>query len=126
MDGLRQDHGGGFEDRGGNYATLEEVVKRWIEHEEISENYEILGVEMEFSLPMEDGEFPFVVDLLIRDAQGRIFVVDHKTAYYLYDDEKTDLMPQIPKYIGALPVLLSPPVPNGCSTVSGSVEGYGG
>jgi hypothetical protein len=95
----------GYEDRGGNYATLEEVVSRWLEHEEISENYEILGVEMEFSLPMDDGEFPFVVDLIIRDEQDRIYVVDHKTAYYLYDDEKTDLMPQIPKYIGALRAL---------------------
>lgn len=96
----------GFEDRGGNYASLEEVVGRFLDNEEISDRFEILGVEMEFNLPSDEGDFPFVVDLLVRDLKtGLIYVVDHKTAYHLYDSEQTDLMPQIPKYVGALRAL---------------------
>lgn len=95
----------GFEDRGGNYATLDEVMQRWIENERFSEDYEILGVEMEFNLGLEEGEFPFVVDLLIRDRRGLIYAVDHKTGYYLYTPEQVELMPQLPKYVGALRAL---------------------
>lgn len=95
----------GFEERLGSYASLEEIVHRWLDNETISQEYEILGVEMEFNLVTDEGDFPFVVDLLIRGADGLIYVVDHKTGYYLYTEEQTELMPQIPKYIGALRAL---------------------
>jgi len=96
----------GFEEAGGQKATLETVVHRWIDNETLSEDYEILGVEQEFNLQSDEGEFPFIVDLLVRDRRtGLVYVVDHKTGYYLYRPEYTDLMPQVPKYIGALRAL---------------------
>lgn len=96
----------GYEEAGGQKATLETVVHRWIDNETLSEDYEVLGVEMEFNLQSEEGDFPFVVDLLLRHRRtGLIYVVDHKTGYYLYKPEQTELMPQIPKYIGALRAL---------------------
>lgn len=94
----------GFENRGGNYVDLDVLISRWIDNETISEEYTILGVEEEFNLSTEDGDFPFIVDL--RVSRGGVeFVVDHKTAYYLYTEEDIELMPQIPKYVGALRAL---------------------
>jgi hypothetical protein len=95
-----------FEDRGGNYATLEEVKNRFLDNETLSDDHDILGVEMEFNLQTEDGEFPFKVDILVRERDtGLIYVVDNKTGYYLYTEEQTEIMPQIPKYVGALRAL---------------------
>lgn len=96
----------GFEEGGSRKATLEEVVKRWIDNETLSEDYDILAVEEEFSLQTDEGSFPFVVDLIVRHKKTRlVYVVDHKTGYYLYRPDQTDLMPQIPKYIAALRAL---------------------
>lgn len=93
----------GYEEPGGRKADLETVVKRWLDNETLSEDYEILGVEQEFNLATDDGEFPFIIDLILRHrTTGLIYVVDHKTAYFLYKEENVDLMPQIPKYIGGL------------------------
>jgi hypothetical protein len=98
--------GEGWEEAGGRKATLDEVCRRFFDNEVISEEYEILAVEEEFNLETDEGEFPFVVDLIVRHKEtGLVYVVDHKTAFYLYDQEKTGLMPQIPKYIGALRAL---------------------
>lgn len=96
----------GFEDRGGNYATLEEVKNRFLDNETLSEDHDILGVEMEFNLETDEGQFPFKVDLLIRERDtGLIYCVDNKTGYYLYTEEQTEIMPQIPKYVAALRAL---------------------
>lgn len=96
----------GWEEAGGRKATFEEIVRRFLDNEVISAEYEILAVEEEFNLETDEGEFPFIVDLIVRHKEtGLVYVVDHKTAFYLYDLEKTGLMPQIPKYIGALRAL---------------------
>lgn len=96
----------GWEEAGGRKATFEEIVRRFLDNEVISAEYEILAVEQEFNLETDEGEFPFVVDLIIRHKEtGLVYVVDHKTAFYLYDEDQTGLMPQIPKYIGALRAL---------------------
>ena len=67
--------------------------------------WRILAVEAEFSLIYDtetDSKYPFVVDLLVQDPEGRYVVIDHKFVYDFYTPEQTDLQPQIPKYIGAL------------------------
>jgi len=65
----------------------------------------ILAVEAEFSLIYDENtqsSYPFVVDMIVKDTEGRYVVVDHKFVYDFYTPEQTDLQPQIPKYIGAL------------------------
>lgn len=70
----------------------------------VRQGYEILAVEKEFNLVYdEEGHgYPFVIDLIVRDPNGLIAVVDHKFMYDFFSDEETDLLPQIPKYVGAL------------------------
>jgi hypothetical protein len=65
----------------------------------------ILAVEAEFSLIYDEDKqssYPFVVDMIVQDTEGRYVVIDHKFVYDFYTPEQTDLQPQIPKYIGAL------------------------
>lgn len=74
----------------------------------VKEGYQILGVEADFNLLYDeeaDSHYPFVVDLIVRDPDGKIVVVDHKFVYDFYNTDATDLQPQIPKYIGALRAL---------------------
>jgi hypothetical protein len=71
----------------------------------VQNGWRILAVEAEFSLIYDtetDSKYPFVVDLLVQDPEGRYVVIDHKFVYDFYTPEQTDLQPQIPKYIGAL------------------------
>jgi hypothetical protein len=71
----------------------------------VNNGWRILAVEAEFSLIYDtetDSRYPFVVDLLVQDPEGRYVVIDHKFVYDFYTPEQTDLQPQIPKYIGAL------------------------
>lgn len=74
----------------------------------IKNNYEILAVEADFNLLYDedsDSHYPFVVDLIVRDPDGKMVVVDHKFVYDFYTIEASDMQPQIPKYIGALRAL---------------------
>ncbi len=68
--------------------------------------FEILAVEKEFTLDLGNGgAYSFVIDLIVRDPRGKMVVVDHKFTYDFYSDTDIALMPQIPKYIGALRAL---------------------
>jgi hypothetical protein len=99
----------GYEDAP-NRATLYDMLF----HEEwgyfanefmVKNGWRILAVEAEFSLVYDketDSRYPFVVDLVAEDPQGRWVVIDNKFVYDFYTPGQTDLQPQIPKYIGAL------------------------
>lgn len=102
----------GYED-GSNRAKLEHILF----HEEygyfaneflVNNGWRILGVEAEFNLLYDEdteASYPFVVDLIVQDPEGRYVVIDHKFVYDFYTPSQTDLQPQIPKYIGALRAL---------------------
>src|SRR5690606_2986563 len=47
-------------------------------------------------------QYPFVVDLIAVDPEGRTVVIDHKCVYDFYSGEDTDLLSQLPKYLAAL------------------------
>ena len=47
-------------------------------------------------------DYPFKPDLIITDPVGNLWVWDHKFVYNFYTEKEIKLMPQIPKYIGAL------------------------
>jgi hypothetical protein len=71
----------------------------------VRNGWAIMAVEAEFSLTYDtelQSTYPFVVDLIVQDPEGRYVVIDHKFVYDLYTPSQTDLQPQIPKYIGAL------------------------
>lgn len=98
-------------------APLRLILEKYLQQEPFIDNqwmgegtglYKILAVEKEFNLewdPETGASYPFVIDLIVEDPEGRHVVVDNKFLYDLYRDEDTDLMPQIPKYIGALRAL---------------------
>jgi CRISPR/Cas system-associated exonuclease Cas4 (RecB family) len=99
----------GYEDAN-NRAELHDVLF----HEEwgyfanefmVKNGWRVLAVEQEFNLlynEQTDSRYPFVVDMIMEDKDGKIVVIDHKFVYDFYTPEQTDLQPQIPKYIGAL------------------------
>jgi hypothetical protein len=69
----------------------------------VRQGWEILAVEKEFNLEYDEGKgYPFVVDLIARDPQGLMVVIDHKFQYDFFSENEVDLLPQIPKYIAAL------------------------
>lgn len=111
-DELEKMYEDGFEDAD-NRATLREVMENYLKREPFIDRswsddrrpYLILAVEAEFRLEWDEetgASYPFVVDLLVRAPSGEIQVVDHKFVYDFYSIESMQLMPQIPKYIGAL------------------------
>ena len=66
-------------------------------------------VEHEFRLKFMVGDieyvYPFKPDVIMRDPAGNLWVWDHKFVYNFYTQEEINLLPQIPKYIGALRAL---------------------
>ena len=71
----------------------------------VKNGWRVLAVEAEFSLIYDtetQSSYPFVIDMLVQDPEGKYVVIDHKFVYDFYTPEQTDLQPQIPKYIGAL------------------------
>lgn len=74
----------------------------------LNNGWRVLAVEAEFNLQYDDeteASYPFVVDMIVEDPDGKYVVIDHKFVYDFYTPAQTDLQPQIPKYIGALRAL---------------------
>ena len=66
-------------------------------------DWKILGVEKRLVTKVSDTlYFPFIVDLILRDPDNNIVVVDHKFTKDFYKPWNLDINPQIPKYIAAL------------------------
>lgn len=106
----------GFQDSD-RRAPLRLIIEKYLQREPFIDNswredddrqWLIMAVEKEFNLewdPENHSQYPFVIDLIVKDPDGYTIVVDHKGVYDLYRFEDTHLMPQIPKYIGALRAL---------------------
>lgn len=63
----------------------------------------VLGVEQEYMLSIWDGlDFPVVIDLVIQDMWGKIWVIDHKIMYDFMSYEDSELQSQLPKYVAAM------------------------
>lgn len=98
-------------------APLRLIIEKYLEREPFIDNswredddrqWLVMAVEKEFSLVWDDetnAQYPFVIDLIMKDPDGYTIVVDNKGVYDLYSYDDTQLMPQIPKYIGALRAL---------------------
>ena len=72
----------------------------------IRQGWKPIHVEETFRLRMEfeNGTFvyPFKPDVIMADQAGNLWVWDHKFVYNFYSPTEINLLPQIPKYIGAL------------------------
>lgn len=98
-------------------APLRLIIEKYLQREPLIDNtwredddrqWLIMAVEKEFRLewdPESKSSYPFVIDLIAKDPEGYVTVIDNKGVYDLYSYEKIELMPQIPKYIGALRAL---------------------
>jgi hypothetical protein len=76
-----------------------------------AKNWRVLAVEAEYRLPVGIDEatglekvFAFTVDLLV-EINGAIVAIDHKFSADAYSDDRCNIEPQIPMYIGALRAL---------------------
>lgn len=98
-------------------APLRLIIEKYLQREPFIDNawredddrqWLVMAVEKEFSLIWDDetnAQYPFIIDLIMKDPDGYTIVVDNKGVYDLYSYDNTQLMPQIPKYIGALRAL---------------------
>lgn len=72
-------------------------------NQERDETWDILEVEKEYRIPVGDDFFVHMyIDLIVRIPGQGIAVVDHKFTYDFLDDDIKDIIPQLPRYIGAL------------------------
>lgn len=96
----------GFEDDD-RKKPLTEIIATYLENEPfVLKGWLILAVEREFVLEYgPDKRFPFVIDLIANDPDGKTVVVDHKFVYDFYTYNDAALQPQIPLYIGGLRAL---------------------
>lgn len=67
----------------------------------------VQAVELKIALEMELDDdtiyqYPFVVDMIAIDPDGKTVIIDHKYIYDFYGGGDTDLLSQLPKYLGAL------------------------
>ena len=79
-----------------------ELTKPWMEQIWPKLGWKVLAVEKEFRLTIEEGLiYPFKVDAII-ERRGEMMIVDHKFVADPYNDTTIRLMPQMPRYIGAM------------------------
>lgn len=90
---------------GRNSALVDEIAKLFgfFVQADLFRGWDILAVEKEFVCQITDDlALPFVVDAVMRDKERKTCVVDWKFTYDFYSQRHVSMMPQIPKYIGAL------------------------
>lgn len=78
------------------------LVIPWMENIFPTLGWKIVDVEREFRLEIEPGLiYPMKVDAIV-EIRGELVIVDHKFVADPYGPEVIRLMPQVPRYIGAL------------------------
>jgi hypothetical protein len=88
--------------------SIEEALFTWYFPNEtvVSNGMTVQAVEYKVALEMELDEdtiyqYPFVVDLIALDRDGKTVIIDHKFIYDFYSGDDIDLLTQMPKYLGA-------------------------
>lgn len=72
----------------------------------VRKGFLVLGSEVAHNLKLtDDVSYTFIVDLVVKTPAGDIVVVDHKNQYDFLTEAEAKLLPQIPKYVGALRAL---------------------
>ena len=101
---------GGYEDLDDRKAPLKFILFDWYFPNEplVKEGFLIQAVETEFVLEYDTEaqlRFPIRADLIVVSPEGKTVIVDHKFVGQFYSDTDTELMGQVPKYIGGLRAL---------------------
>jgi hypothetical protein len=95
----------GWEDRD-DRMPLKEILRRYVSLEPFTrQGWLIIAVEAEYLLeydPDTQSRFRFVIDLVAEDPEGKVAIIDHKTAYDFFKPEAANIQGQVPKYIGAM------------------------
>lgn len=74
----------------------------WIDNIWPTLGWKIVSVEEKFQIEVESGLiYPLKADLIV-DIRGSLVLVDHKFTYDAYGDTVIRLLPQMPRYAGAL------------------------
>jgi RecB family exonuclease len=63
----------------------EALVEAYLEYYDEDRGWEVLHVEEQFSIELGRHTITFTPDLIVRDASGQVWIVDHKTAASLPD-----------------------------------------
>ncbi len=77
------------------------VIGFWEHNKEQISGWNIVGVEKEYRLPIDDFIYAFTVDLVIHTGYA-YEPIDWKFTQDFYNRTMIDLLPQVPKYIGAM------------------------
>lgn len=74
----------------------------WIDNIWPGLGWKVVAVEEKTSIPVTDGlVYPFKYDLLV-EIRGELVLVDHKFTYDAYSEQTIKVLPQMPRYAGAL------------------------
>lgn len=85
------------------------ILPRFVEEvavPELNAGWRVKAVEVTYRLEIQTKMgrmvYPFTPDLIMRSPQHENVLTDHKFVYNFYNQSEIDLLPQIPKYVGAL------------------------
>lgn len=65
-------------------------------------SWTVVEFETTHRVQFQDFEFAFTPDLVVREANGNLRLIDYKFVYDFYEADMFELLPQIPRYIGGL------------------------
>ena len=72
------------------------------------ESWKVVAVEEEFRIKFEDFDFALKPDYYVRERNGEYALFDSKFTYDFYAPQLVQMLPQLPKYAGALKILGNP------------------
>jgi hypothetical protein len=90
------------------FTLFDNEVGYFSQEKIINKGNVVQAVEAEFNLEYDaetESRLPFVIDLIVRDPEGKTVIVDHKFVWDFYTPSDSDIQPQIPKYIAGLRAL---------------------
>jgi len=85
------------------------LVPGFLEHfKSRIESWKVVAVEEEFRIKFEDFDFALKPDYFVREKNGEYALFDSKFTYDFYSPQLVQILPQLPKYAGALKILGNP------------------
>lgn len=85
------------------------LVPGFLEHFKARiESWKVVAVEEEFRIKFEDFDFALKPDYYVREKNGEYALFDSKFTYDFYSPQLVQMLPQLPKYAGALKILGNP------------------
>jgi CRISPR/Cas system-associated exonuclease Cas4 (RecB family) len=77
-------------------------VTYWIDNVWPTLGWKVVAVEQKYEIQVGEGlKYPFKFDLLV-EFKGELVLVDHKFTYDAYSEDVCRLLPQMPRYAGAM------------------------